>query len=108
MASSDNSAKGRVTGSAGRFGCRYGRFVRKRVAAMEKISRAAHRCPKCDNISVRRAGTGIWECRKCGYKFAGGAYQPETPALRVALRAIDRTNSAVAIETEAAAQRKSQ
>jgi large subunit ribosomal protein L37Ae len=75
---------------------------------MEKISRAAHRCPKCDNISVRRAGTGIWECRKCGYKFAGGAYQPETPALRVALRAIDRTNSAVAIETEAAAQRKSQ
>lgn len=75
---------------------------------MEKISRATHRCPKCDNISVRRAGTGIWECRKCGYKFAGGAYQPETPALRVALRAIDRTNSAVAIETEAAAQRKSQ
>ncbi|MGA9206111.1 MAG: 50S ribosomal protein L37ae, partial [Methanoregula sp.] len=29
MASSENSAKGKVTGSAGRFGCRYGRFVRK-------------------------------------------------------------------------------
>jgi large subunit ribosomal protein L37Ae len=90
MASSDKSAKGKVTGSAGRYGCRYGRFVRKRVAEMEKISRSAHRCPKCDMMSVRRAGTGIWECRKCGYKFAGGSYQPQTPALRIALRTIDR------------------
>jgi len=92
MASSENSAKGKVTGSAGRFGCRYGRFVCKRVAEMEKITRSAHRCPKCDTQSVHRKGTGIWECRKCGYKFAGGAYQPETPTLRVALRAIDRTS----------------
>jgi large subunit ribosomal protein L37Ae len=60
---------------------------------MEKISRASHRCPKCDTQSVERKGTGIWLCRKCGYKFAGGAYQPETPALRVALRAIDRTSA---------------
>ena len=92
MASSEKTAKGKVTGSAGRFGCRYGRFVRKRVAEMEKISRADHLCPKCDTMSVQRRGTGIWECRKCGFKFPGGAYQPKTPALRVALRAIDRTS----------------
>ena len=71
MASSSLKAKGKVTGSAGRFGCRYGRFVRKRVCEIEKISRALHRCPKCDMESVARKGTGIWECRKCGYKFAG-------------------------------------
>jgi large subunit ribosomal protein L37Ae len=70
MAGSNQAAKGKVTGSAGRFGCRYGRFTRKRVADVEKVSR---------------------ECRKCSYKFAGGAYQPVTPALRIAMRTIDRT-----------------
>jgi large subunit ribosomal protein L37Ae len=91
MADSTKSAKGKVTGSAGRFGCRYGRFVRKRVTDIETISRALHRCPKCDMESVARRGTGIWECRKCGYKFAGGAYQPQTPTMKIAQRAIDRS-----------------
>jgi large subunit ribosomal protein L37Ae len=91
MAGSKQTAKGKVTGSSGRFGCRYGRFVRKRVAEMEKISRAFHRCPQCDMVSVHRHGTGIWECRKCGFKFAGGAYQPMTPTMRIAMRTFDRT-----------------
>jgi large subunit ribosomal protein L37Ae len=92
--SSTHKAKGKVTGSSGRFGCRYGRFVRKRVNDMEKISRALHNCPKCDMQTVARKGTGIWECRKCGYKFAGGTYQPITPAMKIAQRAIDRTVAA--------------
>ncbi len=57
---------------------------------MEKISRATHLCPRCDQVSVKRQGTGIWECRKCGFKFAGGAYAPETPARRMAQRSIER------------------
>ena len=91
MATSTHKAKGKVTGSSGRFGCRYGRFVRKRVNEIEKISRAMHRCPKCDMESVARKGTGICECRKCGYKFAGGTYQPVTPTMKIAQRQIDRT-----------------
>jgi large subunit ribosomal protein L37Ae len=91
MSRAKQKAKGRVTGSAGRFGPRYGRFVRKRVAEMEAVSRAAHRCPHCDVVAVRRMGTGIWGCRKCGFKFAGGAYQPQTPTLRIALRTIERS-----------------
>ena len=91
MAKRTQKAKGKVSGSSGRFGPRYGRFVRKRVSDMEKISKAAHRCPRCDVMAIRREGTGIWGCRKCGFKFAGGAYQPQTPQLRIALRTIDRS-----------------
>ncbi len=85
-----HKAKGKVTGSAGRFGPRYGRFIRKRIREIEIISKAKHTCPRCDNITVSRKGTGIWECRKCGFKFAGGAYMPQTPNLKVALRSIER------------------
>jgi large subunit ribosomal protein L37Ae len=91
MAKRKQSAKGRVVGSAGRFGPRYGRFIRKRVNQIEKVSRALHACPRCDQVAVRRQGTGIWECRKCGFKFAGGTYVPETPTMRVASRSIERS-----------------
>jgi len=91
MAKRRQKAKGKVTGSAGRFGPRYGRFIRKRVNQIEKVSRAKHTCPRCDRQAVRRRGTGIWECSKCGFKFAGGTYVPQTPVLRVALRSIERS-----------------
>ena len=84
-------AKGRVTGSAGRFGPRYGRFIRKRVNEVETITNLKHVCPRCETQAVSRKGTGIWECRKCGFKFAGGAYVPQTPNLKVALRTIERS-----------------
>ncbi|MDD3407286.1 MAG: 50S ribosomal protein L37ae [Methanomicrobium sp.] len=89
--SSKQRAKGRVTGSAGRFGPRYGRFLRKRVNEIEKVSKAKHICPSCETEAVTRKGTGIWECRKCGFKYAGGAYVPQTPNLKVALRTIERS-----------------
>lgn len=67
------------TGSAGRFGARYGRVARKRVAEIEADMHDEHACPECSSETVERQGTGIWECRRCGYKFAGGTYRPETP-----------------------------
>jgi len=85
-----HKAKGKVTGSAGRFGCRYGRFIRKRVNEMEKVTNALHRCERCDTFAVQRKGTGIWTCRKCGFTFAGGAYVPQTPVQAVAVRTIER------------------
>jgi len=89
MRTSRQKAKGKISGTAGRFGSRYGRFIRKRVDEMEKISRATHKCPRCDQVAVKRRGTGIWECRKCSFKFAGGSYTPETPALQIAMRSIE-------------------
>jgi large subunit ribosomal protein L37Ae len=48
------SAKGRVSKSAGRFGPRYGRFIRKRVVEVEELQKATHTCPRCDQLSVKR------------------------------------------------------
>ena len=63
-------------GSAGRFGARYGKKVRKIVAEIEKVQKQRHICPKCNMPYVKRVAAGIWECKKCGTKFAGLAYVP--------------------------------
>ncbi len=79
--------KGKV-GSAGRYGTRYGRVARKRVADIERTMHSDHGCPECEEDRVSRAGTGIWECDACGHKFAGGSYRPDTPAGRTVERSI--------------------
>ena len=76
------------TGSAGRFGARYGRVARKRVAEIESDMHEDHVCPDCGSEAVDRQGTGIWQCERCGYKYAGGTYRPETPAGRTVKRSI--------------------
>lgn len=75
-------------GSAGRFGARYGRVARRRVKEIEADTNADHECPDCGEARVERTGTGMWECSKCGYAFAGGAYRPETPGGRTVKRSI--------------------
>jgi len=67
-------------GPAGRFGSRYGVRARTRVRNVELTQRAKHTCPNCGHKKVKRVSTSIWECGKCGIKFAGGAYQPRTEA----------------------------
>ena len=79
--------KGR-TGSAGRFGARYGRVARRRVADIESEMNEDHTCPDCGEDRVDRQGTGIWECQACGYKYTGGAYTPSTPAGKTVTRSI--------------------
>lgn len=68
-------------GPAGRYGPRYGVRSRAQVAAIEARQREKHPCPSCGLEKVRRAGTGIWECRRCGHRFAGGAYLPKAVAV---------------------------
>jgi len=76
------------TGSAGRFGARYGRVARRRVAEIEGEMRQEHDCPDCGAERVERQGTGIWECGNCGHAFTGGAYTPQTPGGRTVTRSI--------------------
>lgn len=63
-------------GSIKRFGARYGRTVKLKVAKIERMQRAKHKCPYCHNLQVRRESAGIWQCGKCNVKFAGRAYEP--------------------------------
>jgi large subunit ribosomal protein L37Ae len=76
------------TGSAGRFGARYGRVARRRVAEIESEMESDHACPACGEPRVERAGTGIWECGACGYRYTGGTYTPETPGGKTVTRSI--------------------
>ncbi|OYT66636.1 hypothetical protein B6V00_03185 [ANME-1 cluster archaeon ex4572_4] len=46
--------------------------------------------PRCERKSVKRVGTGIWRCSKCGFTFSGGTYLPQTPTGVTAQRAINR------------------
>ncbi len=76
--------KARSTGSAGRFGARYGRVSRKRVQDIEEEMRNA----TVDGDDVKRVGTGIWVNEETGETFTGGAYRPETPGGRTVRRSI--------------------
>ncbi|MFO7833678.1 MAG: 50S ribosomal protein L37ae [Halohasta sp.] len=76
--------KARSTGSAGRFGARYGRVSRKRVKEIEGDMRNA----QVDGEDVKRVGTGIWVNEETGETFTGGAYKPETPGGRQVRRSI--------------------
>lgn len=67
-------------GSTGRYQARYGVKSRTRVRIIENQQLMKHLCPSCGQKKVKRTSTSIWECKKCGVKFAGGAYLPSTEA----------------------------
>lgn len=77
----------RKVGLARGFGPRYGVSVRKRYVNIVSEMRRLHPCPQCGVKAVRRESIGVWICRKCGFKFAGGAYAPTTKIGIIAKRA---------------------
>ncbi len=75
------------TGVSGSFGSRYGTKARKRYRQIVEDTRRLHECPSCNYKRVQRESFGIWICKRCGYKFAGGAYTPVTKLGILASRA---------------------
>ncbi len=71
-------SKTKKVGLTGRFGSRYGVGIRKRLLKTEKLQRQKQECPNCGKKNVKRLAKGIFQCNSCGFKFAGGAYIPET------------------------------
>lgn len=80
--------KTKKVGSTGRFGARYGAKLRRRVLDIERRRADPQRCPSCATRALTREAVGLWNCKKCGLSFAGGAYVPFTDAGKAAKRAI--------------------
>ncbi len=66
-------------GSVKRFGSRYGRTVKHKLAKIEAILKGKHKCPYCHAEKVKRISLGIWLCKKCNAKFTGKAYSLSKP-----------------------------
>jgi large subunit ribosomal protein L37Ae len=80
--------KTKKVGSTGRFGARYGAKLRRRVLDIDRRRADPQRCPSCATRALARQAVGLWNCKKCGLSFAGGAYVPFTDAGKAAKRAI--------------------
>lgn len=57
---------------------RYGKKIRALYNQIIKSQKAKYECPKCKTQNLRRVSYSIWECKKCGFRMAGGAYTPYT------------------------------
>jgi large subunit ribosomal protein L37Ae len=90
----------RKTGLAGGFGARYGTVTRRRYISIVTGLRSKHECPRCMFKTVKRWSVGVWHCRKCGFKFAGGAYAPTTKLGEIAARATRGLMSPSTLSTE--------
>jgi large subunit ribosomal protein L37Ae len=80
--------KTKKVGMARGLGVRYGATVRKRYIKVVSEAKKIHRCPQCGSKAVKRESVGVWNCRKCGHTFAGGAYTPVTKLGVVAKRQV--------------------
>lgn len=72
------SRRTKKVGSSGKFGARYGISVKKQIRSIDTNKKSKYVCPRCTKKNVKRVSAGIWECRSCSFKFAGGAYSPRT------------------------------
>jgi len=86
-----NKKRKKVSGKNARFGSRYGSRIRKRVSNIEnKYKGKCQICPFCGVSSARRTSAGVYQCKTCKKKFAGGAYEPSTVAKRVLGKLYDK------------------
>ncbi|MCI4341639.1 MAG: 50S ribosomal protein L37ae [Thermoplasmata archaeon] len=78
------SKRTKKIGSTGWMGPRYGIRIRRRVLEIDREKNKDSPCPRCSTVTLARVASGIFECRRCGTRFASGAYQfaPPPPITR--------------------------
>jgi len=86
------------------LGPRYGATVRKRYIKVFTELRTPHTCPQCGFQRVKRESVGVWKCKKCEFRFTGGAYTPTTKLGIVAKRVAKGAPVEETLKTEEAAE----
>lgn len=78
------SKRTKKVGNTGWMGPRYGIRIRRRVLDIDRARAADQACPNCATVTVSRVASGVFECRRCGKRFASGAYlfSPAPPIAR--------------------------
>ena len=66
-------------GPAGWMGPRYGIRIRRRVVEIDRVRTSSSACPRCATVTLRRVASGIFECSRCGTRFASNAYAFAAP-----------------------------
>ena len=73
------SKRTKKVGNTGWMGARYGIRIRRRVLDIDNARQARAACPQCATVTLERVASGVFACRRCGTKFASGAYLFSTP-----------------------------
>merc|ERR1712039_452958 len=70
-------------GICGKYGVRYGSSLRKISKKFEIAQHMRYQAPS-GKMTLRRTCVGIWQCKKSGFKVAGGAWTPTTAQAQTA------------------------
>jgi len=73
------SKRTQKVGPTGWMGPRYGIRIRRRVVEIDRVRSAASACPRCSTVTLRRVASGIFQCSRCGTRFASNAYAFTAP-----------------------------
>ena len=73
------SKRTKKVGSTAWMGPRYGIRIRRRVLEIDRQRGRPSPCPRCSTVTLYRVASGIFECRRCGTRFASNAYVFQAP-----------------------------
>ncbi len=73
------SKRTKKVGLTGWMGPRYGIRIRRRVLEIDRARQRDAPCPRCSTVTLHRVASGVFECRRCGTRFASNAYVFQAP-----------------------------
>ena len=73
------SKRTKKVGNTGWMGPRYGIRIRRRVLEIDRARSVDAACPRCSTVTLARVASGVFECSRCGARYASGAYLFQAP-----------------------------